>query len=127
MSGLIPNSGLSTVRVPSTLFKFNRLRNLSGCGLRLALAVSQCAYEQRSVQVKMNFMEIQRSLLMTRKDVKETAKELRSFGVLDFALEGDKISFHLCNPDSTKAENYLKQYSRPALDADSAQTNIEVV
>jgi hypothetical protein len=107
--GFIPNSGLRTVRVPEVLFKFNRLKNLSGCALRLFLAVSHAAYETRSVQVRLNFMELQRSLLMTRKDIKETAKELRTFGVADFALEGDKISFHLLQPDSTKAEHYIRQ------------------
>jgi hypothetical protein len=109
MTGLDPNSGLRTIRVPEVLFKFNRLRNLSGCALRIFLHVSNVAYQERSVQVRVNFMEVQQSLLMTRKDVKETAKELRSFGLADFALEGDYISFHLRQPDSTKATHYVRQ------------------
>jgi hypothetical protein len=102
-------SGLKRFCVPSTVIKYDRLRRLSTHALRLILIVGYRSSRTQQVQVKFNFTELRVELDLLAHEVRRAAKELRSFGIVDFVVEDRILHFTLRNPDATIPDTYLRE------------------
>jgi hypothetical protein len=108
-------SGVKTFRLPRLILDNGSLQTLSANALRLFIAISYRFYRARFPQIKYNHRELYLELNMLKKEINDAALELWAAGIMCYQQEKNLITFHLLQPDGSKAKSYLHDPVEPVL------------
>ena len=109
MTKFEPKSGFRAVRIPQSLFMYHKLTSLSPNALRLFLYIGYRACKTLNAEVTLQLVEMKNAVLLTPDSILAASKEIKSFGLADFRIEGTKSTFYLLQPDGSRVATYCRQ------------------